>query len=80
MNQLLNKLKKEYVTKLDAGLYLFERGECKCLIERNDRYRAWDIYWTESEMEVNPDRFSHDEKTLRAAIIDCYRSSIMAAN
>lgn len=80
MNLLAEKLKKEYVTKINDGLYLFQNRDVIRLIERNDRYRDWDLYWTDESKVPNPDRFTHNEKTLRAAIIECYRESIRAAN
>ena len=46
-NSFNKKLKDNYVTKISDGLYLFENGETKRLIERNDRYSDWDIYWTD---------------------------------
>ena len=85
-------LRDNYVTKIFDGLYLFENGDTKRLIERNDRCRDWDIYWTDATLkslivehkilteqssEPNPDRYMHNEKTLRSAIIECYRDSII---
>ncbi len=80
MNLLAEKLKKQYVTKINDGLYLFDNRNVRTLIERNDRYRDWDVYWTDESTEPNPDRYTHNEKTLRAAIIECYRDSIKAVN
>ena len=85
------KLRDNYVTKIFDGLYLFENGETKRLIERNDRCSDWDIYWTDATLkslivehkilteqgkEPHPDRYCHNEPTLRSAIMECYRDSI----
>ena len=82
-NSFNKKLKDNYVTKISDVLYLFENGETKRLIERNDRYSDWDIYWTDDtgsngyrSKEPNPDRYIYNEQTLRSAIMDCYRDSI----
>ena len=82
-NSWNKKLRDNYVTKIIDGLYLFENGETKRLIERNDRCSDWDIYWTDEKdgftpisKEPNPDRYIYNEQTLRSAIMECYRESI----
>jgi len=80
MNRLTKKLKDSYVTKVSDGLYFFENRDVKALIGRNDRYRDWDVYWTDESKEPNPDRYTHNEETLRSAIMDCYRQSIGGLN
>ncbi len=80
MKELIKILKNKYVTKISDGLYLFENRDVVRLIERNDRYRDWDIYWTDSSKVPNPDRFTHNESTLGVAVFECYRESIRAAN
>ena len=76
-NSWHKSLRDNYVTKISNGLYLFENGDTKRLIERNDRRRAWDIYYTDGSTEPNPDYYTYDEETLRYAIIECYRESII---
>jgi len=80
MNELIKKLKNKYITKISDGLYLFENDDVIRLIERNDRCRDWDVYWTDESKVPNPDRFTHNEPTLKVAIFECYRQSIRAAN
>ena len=84
MNRVDTFLKK-YVTKIEAGLYLYERGEEKLLIERNDLCKDWDIYETDSETwyemyTPHPDNYCRNAKTLREAIFESYLSSVRASN
>ena len=83
------KLKQKYVTKIETGLYLYERGEEKLLIQRNDRCNDWDIYETTSKsglgefrhwLEPHPDNYCSNAKTLREAIHVSYLSSLRASN
>ncbi len=80
MNELIKKLKKKYITKISDGLYLFENDDVIRLIERNDRCRDEDISWTMGSTVPHPDRYCHNEPTLKAAIFECYRQSIRVAN
>jgi|10_taG_2_1085330.scaffolds.fasta_scaffold629673_1 isopentenyldiphosphate isomerase len=80
MNELIKKLKNKYITKISDGLYLFENRDVIRLIERNDRCRDWDVSWTIGSTVPHPDRFTHNEPTLKAAIFECYRESIRVVN
>ena len=85
MTRLDKKLKQKYVTHIETGLYLYERGEEKLLIQRNDRCNDWDIYETTSKsglgwLEPHPDNYCSNAKTLREAILESYLSSVRASN